>query len=159
MSTQSSLDRYDAAILEILQRDNRTPQRVIAESVNLSAPAVQRRIRRMEEAGIITANVAVVDPEKVGVPLTIMIAVQVNSERPVHVATFRQRLMQEPAVQQCYEVTGETDYFLIVSVESMKDYEALTDRLFGDDDNIRHFRTSVVLKRFKAGLAVPLSSD
>jgi DNA-binding Lrp family transcriptional regulator len=57
-----TLDSFDLAILNILQRDNAVPQRVIGEAVPLSAPAVQRRIRRMEEAGIIRANVAVIDP-------------------------------------------------------------------------------------------------
>ena len=68
-----ALDSFDRAILDILQRDNTTPQRAIGEAVNLSAPAVQRRIRRMEEEGVIQANVAVVDPHKVGRPLTIIV--------------------------------------------------------------------------------------
>jgi Lrp/AsnC family transcriptional regulator, leucine-responsive regulatory protein len=157
MPMQPSLDRYDEAILEILQQNNTTPQRVIAEAVNLSAPAVQRRIRKLEENGVIRANVALVDPDKVGLPLTILIAVQVVSERVADVAAFQRRLQEESAVQQCYTVAGETDYMLIVSVKSMQAYEALTDRLFGDDDNIKHFRTSVALKRLKVGTAVPLA--
>ena len=65
-----TLDAFDLAILTILQRDNTTPQRVIGEAVNLSAPAVQRRIKRMEESGVIQANVAIVDPARVGQPIT-----------------------------------------------------------------------------------------
>ena len=61
------LDSYDRAILAILQEDNRTPQRAIGERVNLSAPAVQRRIRRMEQDGVIQANVALLDPAAFGV--------------------------------------------------------------------------------------------
>ncbi|MFT4172125.1 MAG: Lrp/AsnC family transcriptional regulator [Rhodocyclaceae bacterium] len=156
MPVQPSLDRYDEAILEILQRDNATPQRVIAEAVSLSAPAVQRRIRRLQESGVIRANVSLLDPDKVGLPLTILIAVQVVSERVADVAPFQRRLQEESAVQQCYTVAGETDYVLIVSVKSMQAYEELTNRLFGDDDNIKHFRTSVALKRLKVGTAVPL---
>jgi DNA-binding Lrp family transcriptional regulator len=70
-----TLDSFDLAILNILQRDNTTPQRVIGEAVSLSAPAVQRRIRQMEEAGVIQANVAVVGPAQVGQAITIFVEV------------------------------------------------------------------------------------
>jgi hypothetical protein len=78
-SSSITLDSFDLAILNILQRDNMTPQRVIGEAVSLSAPAVQRRIRRMEEAGVIQANVAVVDPTQVGQAITIFVEVEVIS--------------------------------------------------------------------------------
>lgn len=156
MTTVISLDRFDRAILKVLQRDNTTPQRVIAEAVHLSAPAVQRRIRRREERGVIRANVALLDPDAVGLPLTILVEVRMASDCKVGAAAFRQRVENEPAVQQCYDITGEADYMLIVCVASMQAYEALTDRLFGGDDNIQRFRTSVVLKRIKVGMAVAL---
>ena len=61
-------------------------------------------------------------------------------------------------MQQCYSVTGEADYLLVVNVASMADYEALTRRLFEGDDNIKRFRTSVALASLKTGLRVPLDS-
>ena len=156
MSAVFPLDRFDRAILAMLQRDNTTPQRVIAEAVHLSAPAVQRRIRKLEERGVIRANVALLDPDAVGLPLTILVEVRMASDCKVGAATFRRRVENEPAVQQCYDITGEADYMLIVCVASMQAYEALTDRLFDGDDNIQRFRTAVVLKRIKVGMAVPL---
>ncbi len=154
----STLDRFDLAILDILQTDNTTPQRVIAQAVNLSAPAVQRRIQRLQSTGVIRANVAVLDPEKVGKPLTIMVEVHLENERPDRTAPLRARIAAEEAVQQCYSVTGEADYLLVVTVASMADYEALTRRLFEGDDNVRRFRTSVSLGCLKAGLRVPLEN-
>jgi DNA-binding Lrp family transcriptional regulator len=151
------LDRFDLAILDILQADNTTPQRVIAQEVNLSAPAVQRRIQRLKESGVIRANVAVLDPVKMGVPLTIVLEVHLENERPDRTAPLRARIAAEEAVQQCYSVTGEADYLLVVNVASMADYEALTQRLFDGDDNVRRFRTSVALGCLKAGLRVPLA--
>ena len=151
------LDRFDLAILQILQTDNTTPQRVIAQAVNLSAPAVQRRIKRLQDSGVIRANVAVLDPVKVGMPLTIVLEVHLENERPDRTAPLRARIAAEDAVQQCYSVTGEADYLLVVNVASMADYEALTRRLFDGDDNVRRFRTSVSLSCLKAGLQVPLA--
>lgn len=75
-----ALDEFDRKILAILQADNMTPQRTIGEAVNLSAPAVQRRIKRLTESGVIKANVAVVDPEAVGQPITIFVEIEVFSE-------------------------------------------------------------------------------
>lgn len=81
MSMNQELDRADRAILTALQQDNKMPQRKIATLVNLSAPAVQRRIKRMEEAGIIQANIAVVNPAKVDQSITIFVEVEMESER------------------------------------------------------------------------------
>ena len=151
-------DRFDLAILDILQADNTTPQRAIAQAVNLSAPAVQRRIQRLKDSGVIRANVAVLDPVKVGKPLTIVLEVHLDNERPDRTAPLRARIAAEDAVQQCYSVTGEADYLLVVNVASMADYEALTRRLFEGDDNVKRFRTSVALASLKTGLRVPLDS-
>ena len=158
MATPAALDRLDLAILDILQADNTTPQRAIAQAVNLSAPAVQRRIQRLKDSGVIRANVAVLDPVKVGKPLTIVLEVHLDNERPNRTAPLRVRIAAEDAVQQCYSVTGEADYLLVVNVASMADYEALTRRLFEGDDNIKRFRTSVALASLKTGLRVPLDS-
>ncbi len=158
MTAPAALDRFDLAILDILQTDNTTPQRVIAQAVNLSAPAVQRRIQRLQNTGVIRANVAVLDPEKVGKPLTIIVEVHLENERPDRTAPLRARIAAEKAVQQCYSVTGEADYLLVVTVASMTDYQALTRRLFEGDNNVRWFRTSVALECMKTGLRVPLDT-
>ena len=78
MTTPAALDHFDLAILDILQADNTTPQRAIAQAVNLSAPAVQRRIQWLKDSGVIRANVAVLDPVKVGKPLTIVLEVHLG---------------------------------------------------------------------------------
>ncbi|WP_262298363.1 Lrp/AsnC family transcriptional regulator [Microvirga sesbaniae] len=152
-----TLDRYDLAILAILQRNNTTPQRVIGEAVNLSAPAVQRRIRRMEEAGVIEANVAVVDPARVGHPITLIVEVEVISETAALIDAAKRDFAAVPEVQQCYYVTGEADFVLVVVVPTMAAYEALTRRLFFGNNNVKRFRTLVAMDRIKVGLTVPVS--
>ncbi|POR53110.1 AsnC family transcriptional regulator [Bosea psychrotolerans] len=151
------LDAFDRAILAILQQDNTTPQRVIGERVNLSAPAVQRRIRRMEQSGVIQANVAIVDPTALGHPITIFVEVELVSETAGDIDEAKRRFLAAPEVQQCYYVTGDVDFMLVVLVPSMAAYEALTRRLFFDNANIRKFRTFVAMDRVKAGLAVPVT--
>lgn len=156
LNTPFRLDVFDIEILALLQRDCHLSQRVIAERVNLSAPAVQRRIKRLEEAGVVQAYVAVLDPAKVGSPMLLMIEVEIHNEKRVLLAPLERRIAQEDAVQQCYFVTGQADYVLIVAVATMDEFMALTQRLFDDDDNVKRFTTSVVLRRVKQGLGLPL---
>jgi len=152
-----NLDSFDLAILAILQRDNTTPQRLIGEAVNLSAPAVQRRIKRLEEAGVIQGNIAHVDPASVGQALTIFVEVELESERADLIDAAKRSFAAAPEVQQCYYVTGEADFVLVVIVPTMAAYEALTRRLFFDNANVRKFKTFVAMDRVKVGLAVPMA--
>lgn len=152
----TTLDAFDLAILGILQRDNSTPQRVIGEAVNLSAPAVQRRIRRMEETGVIRANVAIIDPAKVEQPITIFVEVELISETAELIDAAKREFAAVPQVQQCYYVTGEADFVLVIVVPTMGAYEALTRRLFFGNNNVKKFRTFVAMDRVKVGLAVAL---
>jgi DNA-binding Lrp family transcriptional regulator len=155
--SSDDLDDFDLAILRILQRDASTPQRVIGEAVNLSAAAVQRRIRRMEQAGVIATNVAVVDPVKVGQAITIVVEVEVISETAELIDAAKREFAAVPEVQQCYYVTGEADFMLVILVPSMAAYEALTRRIFFGNNNVKRFRSFVVMDRVKVGLTVPLS--
>jgi DNA-binding Lrp family transcriptional regulator len=154
--SQAALDAFDIAILRILQQDNTTPQRTIGEAVNLSAPAVQRRIKRMEQSGVIRQNAALLDPAKVGQPITIFVEVEVESERAELIDALKQSFAAAPEVQQCYYVTGEADFVLVVLVPDMAHYERLTRRLFFDSGNVKKFRTFVAMDNVKSTLAVPL---
>jgi len=152
------LDAFDRRILEILQRDNRTPQRRIGEMVNLSAPAVQRRIKRLEEEGVIAANVAILAPEKLGRSLSIIVEISVESERSDDLDAVKAAFRAAPEVQQCYYVTGDVDFVLVVLVADMAEYEALTRRLFFGNANVKKFRTLVTMDRVKAGAAIKIDA-
>jgi Lrp/AsnC family leucine-responsive transcriptional regulator len=153
--TPPKLDEFDRAILEIVQLDNTTPQHMIGKAVNLSPAAVQRRIKRMEKAGVIQHNVSVVDPTAVGAWITLIVNVEVESERADLTDAIKQSFLGNPEVQQCYYVTGDIDFILIITVPDMGHYEALSRRLFFDNPNVKRFRTFVVMNRVKVGLYVP----
>jgi DNA-binding Lrp family transcriptional regulator len=158
-STPAELDQFDWAILALLQQDNTTPQRTIGEAVHLSAASVQRRIRRLEASGIIQANQAVLNPAKLGQPLTLLVEITIEREQAALVDAVKARFAAAPEVQQCYYVTGEADFVLVVHTASMQTYEALTRRLFFDDPNIKHCRTLVVMDCVKVGLTLPLPNS
>ncbi len=156
MKSSEALDPFDLAILRILQKDNTVSQRVIGERVNLSAPSVQRRIKRLEESGIIAAQTATLDPAGFGPALTIVVQVELNVETGGAIDLVKQSFIDAPEIQQCYYVTGEADFVLIILVQDMSEYEALTQRLFFSNETIKMFKTFVTMDRTKVSLEIDI---
>lgn len=150
------LDEFDLKILHILQQNNLTPQRTIGEAVSLSAAAVQRRIKRMEDNGVIEAHRAVINPAAVNRQITLIVHITLESERTALIDEIKKSFRDAPEVQQCYYVTGEVDFILVVSTATMSEYEELTRRLFFNNTNIKRFNTFVTMDRVKTGLALLL---
>jgi len=151
------LDRLDRAILDILQRDNCTPQRSIAEAVHLSAAAVQRRIAALQSAGVIAAQVALVDPDAVGVTITAIVEVLLHDESAATVDSAKALFQDTPEVQQCFYVTGGISFVLVILAADMRAYERLTRRLFAENACVKSYRSLIALDRVKAGtgLVIP----
>jgi DNA-binding Lrp family transcriptional regulator len=157
-SKRRDLDRFDRAILQILQRDNRTPQRSIAEAVNLSTAAVQRRIAAMESSGVIAANVAIVDTRAVGMTITSIVEVTLVSERLEMVDSAKALFQQAPEVQQCYYVTGGISFVLVIVAPDMIAYEATTRRLFAQNEAVASYRSLIALDRVKMGAQIDIAA-
>ena len=149
-----NLDRFDRAILRILQKDNRTPQRAIAAEVNLSPAAVQRRIAALEASGIIVANVAVLAPDALQAAITVVVEVHLQNDRSSIVEPTKALFRSTPEIQQCYYVTGSAGFILVMIIPDMTSYEAISRRLFADNPVVETFRTLVVLDTVKAGLEI-----
>jgi len=147
-------DAFDLAILRRLQEDCTQPHRQIGEAVNLSTASVQRRIRRMEKEGVIAAQTAHIDPKTVGLSLTIIVEVEIKTETAGRIDEMKRGFEEAPEIQQCYYVTGEVDFILIVIVGDMSEYEDLTQRLFFSNENVRKFRTFVTMDRTKATMGL-----
>ncbi|EXJ12422.1 Lrp/AsnC family transcriptional regulator [Nitrincola nitratireducens] len=156
MKNTLSLDKFDYALLERLQKDCHTPLRELAEVVHLSTASVQRRIQKLKEAGYIQANVAVLDPEKLGQVITIVVEVHAEKTQAADLDVLK-KTFSGPEIQQCYYVTGDADFLLVLTVPSMSAFQAICDRLFHSNPNVKWFRTIVVLDRVKVGMEVLLS--
>lgn len=151
-------DNADIRILRSLQRSNIRPHREIAEEVGLSVAAVARRIQRLRETKVISADVSVVDQNAIGRPLTLIVEVMTENERLDLLDKMRKRFAECPEVQHCYYVTGEVDFILIINVRDMDEYNALTRRLFFDAGNVKSFRTFVSMRRVKVSSQVVLDN-
>ena len=154
--TDIELDAFDRAILRLIQQDAGMPLRLISERVNLSTAAVQKRIQHLRQCGVIRAEVALLDPDKVGRPITIIVEVHVEHTPSSRELDALKAKFSGPEIQQCYYVTGNADFLLVLAVATMTEYQALARRLFDDNPLIIWFRTTVVMERLKAELSVPL---
>ncbi len=157
MSRMPTLDDTDLRLLAAVQADARLPQSALGARVGLSAAAVNRRLRRLSACGVITRISAVLAPELVGHPLTIIAQVEVESEQADPLEAVRSAFVGCPQVQQCYHVAGASDFVLVFVVQDMPQYLDLTRQLFYDDPNVRRFTSLVVLDRTKVTLDVAVS--
>jgi len=149
----------DIVILRMLQANAREKLENIAFESGLSVATVQRRIKHLKAADVIQGETAIVSPVATGYNMTFLIMVELERERIDKLDAFRRKAKAEPQVQQCYYITGEADFALVVLGRDMADFERLTQRLFFDDNNVKRFRTSVVLSPVKVGLEVPLAEE
>ena len=143
---ESVVDDFDLALLDLVQRDNLTPARLLAERVGLSESAVLRRLRRLRREKIIAADVSIVRPEAIGLPLTIIALVSLERENAGVLDDFTRRAKARAEVRQCWYVTGEADLALVLRLESMASYEAFTREMFIENQNVRSFKTLVAMR-------------
>jgi Lrp/AsnC family transcriptional regulator, leucine-responsive regulatory protein len=137
----NEIDAIDWQLLGLLQNNAAQGNQQLADQVHVSAPTCQRRVKRLEKAGLIEKQVAVLDPQRIaehrGHGLTAIVEVSLETQGEEHLALFEQSAVQETAVQQCYRVSPGPDFVLIVCALDMPDYLGLTQRLFTSDRNVR----------------------
>jgi len=150
------LDDTDKRLLDILQRNNRLSADELGDQIGISRSSVQRRMKRFREERIIEADISVLSAKAVGRPMTFIVEVELERERTDLLDEFRRSMLALDDVQQCYYVTGHTDFILIVTSTDMAAYEEFSRQVFTDNPNIRRFHSNVVVNRVKAGLQVPL---
>jgi Lrp/AsnC family transcriptional regulator, leucine-responsive regulatory protein len=153
------MDDIDRQILEALQKDNQIGMDRLGDAVGLSASAAQRRVKRLRADDVITGDISVVEPASVGRRMTFIVEVTLIRENATIFEAFKRRMRDAPEVQQCYYVTGDEDFVLIVTAADMTEYESIATRLFLGDANVARYRTSVVMNRVKVSLAVPVLQE
>ncbi|MDF1803097.1 Lrp/AsnC family transcriptional regulator [Thalassovita sp.] len=124
-----TFDETDRRILEILQEDSDTPVQAISETVGLSTNPCWRRIKRMEEAGVIKKRVALVDQSRANMPLTVFIGISTSHHEIEWLHKFRELIDEIPEVVEAYRLTGTVDYILKVVVPDMDSYDAVYKRM------------------------------
>jgi len=148
------MDDIDLELLRRLQSNARLTADAIAEDVGLSAPAIQKRLKRLRETQVIEKEIAVLSPARLGRDMTIIVQVMLERESRQRLDDFKRRMRRAPEVQQCYYATGEADFVLILVVKDIQEYEEFTQEYFFDESNVSRFTSSIVMDRVKVSLDV-----
>ncbi|WP_300514646.1 Lrp/AsnC family transcriptional regulator [Aliiroseovarius sp.] len=148
------MDDTDLQILRLVQENARLTAESLSQDVGLSPPAVQKRLKKLRDTGVIEREIAVLSPGRLGREMTIIVEVLLERENRAHLEAFKRKMRAAPCVQQCYYTTGEADFLLILTVRDIKEYEEFTQTHFFDESNISRFKTAVVMDRVKVSLDV-----
>lgn len=151
-----ALDAIDRRLLRALQRDGRLPAVSLAEQVGLSATPCLRRIRRLEETGVIARYTAVLEPARVGLPLQAFVLVALESHAEEIVAAFHKALADRPEVLAAYAMSGEMDYLLHVLAADLEAYGEFALKALLRMPGVKETRTSFVLSALKPRGEVPV---
>lgn len=150
------LDEIDRKILRRLQQNGRLTNQQLCDDVGLTPSPCLRRVRALEERGIITGYVALLEPEAVGLPVTAFVRIRLDQQDDAHLATFETAVAEFPEVMDCYLMTGEADYQLRVLVPSLAAFEDLLRKRLTRIAGVSQVTTSFALRPIVNRTALPV---
>lgn len=148
------IDRFDRDLLVILQRDATLSLAELAEAVNLSRSACWRRLNKLDAAGVIRSRVTLLNPELLGLKLTVFITVRTNQHNRAWAERFREVVEGVPGILEVYRMGGDVDYLLKAVVADMPDYDRLYQQLIEAD--LSDVSAGFVMEEIKATTELPL---
>ncbi|MBT2132446.1 Lrp/AsnC family transcriptional regulator [Aliiroseovarius lamellibrachiae] len=144
------LDDFDWQLLTLLQKDCRISNAGLAEAAGLSASSCWRRVRALEEAGLVQRYAAVLDPARVGMGFQAMVHVQLTRHDPEKLAEFIRVIETRPEVVECYATTGQADYHLRVIVSDLEAYNRFLEEVLFRLPAVASAQTNVILRSVKS---------
>jgi len=163
MTEQITLDITDLQLLNLLQTDAAQSNQALAEQVHVSPPTCLRRVKRLQDAGLIERQVAILQPDRLaaiqGHGLACIVEVSLDRQGAEQLDAFEARAVADDAVQQCWRVSPGPDFVLVVHTRDMPGYLALSQRLFTGDANVRNVKAFFATRRAKFDTKVPLARD
>jgi DNA-binding Lrp family transcriptional regulator len=150
------LDATDLRILDLLQRDASLSNQDLAAAAHTSPATSLRRVKRLVEAGVIERRVAILSPARLNAGLTVIAEITLDRQGAEHLADFERRAVADEAVQQCHRVSPGPDFVLVLQVADMPCWNAVVERLFTQDANVRNIKSYFSVRRAKFDTRVPL---
>lgn len=152
------LDSIDWAILGELQADASIPVHEVGDRVGLSSNACWRRIKRLEDTGVITGRVALVDPVKLGLATTVFVAIRTNRHDPEWIAAFSRGVAAVDEIVECHRMAGDVDYLLKLAVRDIAHYDRIYRKLIAAVPDLADVSSTFSMERMKATTALPRPS-
>jgi Lrp/AsnC family leucine-responsive transcriptional regulator len=153
------IDRFDDAILTVLQAEGRISNVELAERVNLSESASLRRVRALEESGLIKGYAALVDQAELGLPGNVFVSITLERQDLADLNAFEQAITDIPEVMECYLMTGEYDYLLRVVVSDITDFERVHRNGLTQLAGVSRVNSSFALRTVRKGNQLPIDSE
>jgi Lrp/AsnC family leucine-responsive transcriptional regulator len=150
------LDRYDRAIVNLLQADARITNARLAEKVSLSESACLRRVRALEESGLIEGYMALIDQQKAGYPVNVFVNITLDRQSQSGLEAFESEVRKIPEVMECYLMTGEHDYFLRLIVADLADFERVHSQHLTRLPSVARVQSSFAMRTVTRSTAIPL---
>jgi DNA-binding Lrp family transcriptional regulator len=154
-----SFDRIDRQILAHLQQDGRMTNVELAERVGLTAPPCLRRVRALEEAGVIRGYHADLDPASLGFPITVFAMVSLRSQAEHDLAAFESHVADIPEVRECHMLNGEIDFILKIVASDLKSFQEILTTHLTPAPNVASVKTSLTIRTAKSTSGIPVSVD
>jgi DNA-binding Lrp family transcriptional regulator len=151
-----NLDRFDRAILQALQLDGRITNSTLAERVNLSESACLRRMRALEESGIIEGYTARINQQRAGCPVNVFVNITLDRQDEVDLRKFEEAIRKIPEVMECYLMTGDYDYTLRVVVADTADYERIHSKNLTRLPGVARIHSSFALRTVQKSKELPI---
>jgi DNA-binding Lrp family transcriptional regulator len=149
------LGTKDRRILAELQRDSRLTTQELADRVGMSSSATWRRVKSLEDAGIIDRYAVIVDPKKAGFGLATIVQISLARHEQANVDQFIREVLRHPEVLECFATSGEADFHLRVVVEDIDAYNRFLDDFIFRLPGVSQVRSNIVLKEIKTDTALP----
>ncbi len=150
------LSDSDVAVLRAVQDDARATVRELADRLSMSPSTVSRRLAELEDVGAITRRVALLDPDKVGFPVCVFVAVNLVNHASETRRQFESLVLKTPEVLECFSVTGTHDYTLIIRTHSVGEFERILMETILADDSVAQASSQIALRQHKYSTALPL---
>ncbi|HEV7135198.1 MAG TPA: Lrp/AsnC family transcriptional regulator [Steroidobacteraceae bacterium] len=150
------LDRYDRAILRLLQHDARMTNAHLAAEVNLSESACLRRVRALEECGLIEGYTALINQQKAGYPVNVFVSITLDRQSQSGLTAFETAVRKIPEVMECYLMTGEHDYLLRVVVADLADFERIHSQHLTRLPSVVSVQSSFAMRTVTRATALPV---
>jgi Lrp/AsnC family transcriptional regulator, leucine-responsive regulatory protein len=151
--TSANLDTFDTQILRTLQKEGRISIQDLSDRVGLSPSPVARRLRNLEESGIITGYAALIDEAALGFGIAVFVSVQLDKQVDEALAAFEAAIAGFPEVVDCWLMTGNRDYMLRVATSGLAEFERFLVGRLARIPGVASIESSIPLRRVKAGLA------
>jgi Lrp/AsnC family transcriptional regulator, leucine-responsive regulatory protein len=155
-SATMKLDRYDKSILQVLQLEGRISNSALAERVNLSESACLRRVKALEESGLIEGYTALLSQQKAGCPVNVFVNITLDRQDESDLRRFEESIRKIPEVMECYLMTGDYDYLVRVVVADTADFERLHSKFLTRLPGVARVHSSFALRTVQKAKELPI---